>query len=866
MTRAMLLRSVASCVVPAAAIAAVGAALAGCPAPTMNTDAAMDSASDITADTSDDGGPLRTGEVTVSDLRTRVTVSAGPPRLRVLRADGTPWFASPPATPFLEIGVYPGGPSPARLHDPRMPAPRSVEWRAPIRVLDPPDSNTILLDDERTGRVTVRLERTTTGVYRIAVDARGYEAAMVRFNFASDDGAYHGLGERFGGVDARGTIAPMQLHTGGTVSGTNEVHVPVPFFVNTHGYGVFVESREAGAFDVASTDAGRVSATFEGHAATLYLFTDDDPLRVVAAYTRRTGLPRLPPRYAFGPMYWRNVWNDRDALFTDARRLRSEHIPTSTIWIDNPWERSYNDHQIDTTRFPDPPTMMRDIARMGMRVLFWSTPYVDAVSSGASPRNRAEELFVDARDRGLLVLTNGTPYISVASPGSAGGMGDSRGGIVDFTSPEASAWWSSLVSNVVELGARGFKLDYGEDVIVEVGGSRPGLRFASGETERTGHSTFPQGYHQSYRNALDAIAPGDGFLLVRASSWGGQRIADIIWPGDLENDFSTAADGRVGGLPAAINAMMSLAASGFPAFGSDTGGYRGGVPTREVLLRWAEHTALSPILQLGGGGDSHAPWQFDAEATRIYRSLAQLHNDLVPYLRMHAIAASRDGTPVVRSLTLANPTDAAARMDPYTYLLGEDLLVAPVTTAGATMRHLHVPRGTWVHWFDGTSFDGPRDVDVPVPLGTPALFVRRGAVIPMYAGDLETLVTSEDPTTVDWDDRRDVLRARIVPEGDRTVRIEDSTSLQSIVAMSQLRVVFTPGRDANDLRVVVDWRHAAGLPMRPTAVERPAGTALTLAPDAATVDAGCATGCWHYDDTRGVLRFALRGAATVVAR
>src|SRR4051794_17154309 len=104
---------------------------------------------------------------------------------------------------------------------------------------------------------------------------------MLRFRLASGDGAYHGLGERFGPVDARGTIVPMQLHLDGrSPSGTNETHVPIPFFVSTHGYGIFVESREAGAFDVAASNAAEVSATFEGHAGNVYLFTDPDPIRV----------------------------------------------------------------------------------------------------------------------------------------------------------------------------------------------------------------------------------------------------------------------------------------------------------------------------------------------------------------------------------------------------------------------------------------------------------------------------------------------------------------------------------------------------------------------------------------------------------
>ena len=102
------------------------------------------------------------------------------------------------------------------------------------------------------------------------------------------------------------------------------------------------------------------------------------------------------------------------------------------------------------------------------------------------------------------------------------------------------------------------------------------------------------------RRALDAGGGEDGgFLLVRASTWGGQSVADVVWPGDLDNDFRPAGTTDVGGLPAAISGLVSLAASGFPSFGSDTGGYLHAPPDKELFTRWFEHSALSTVMQIG---------------------------------------------------------------------------------------------------------------------------------------------------------------------------------------------------------------------------------------------------------------------------
>jgi len=834
-----------------------------------------DGARDVPLDASTDATG-RSATVHVEDGRARVTLHAGPRGivLRVTRPDGSPWFESPREGSFLEVGTAPGGPSLQRAPDPRAVQPRGITWVLPSDVVgEDPSRASVTLAVGTAGPLTVTLSRVAEGVYRVVCEAVGRDAAMLRWALASDDGQYHGLGERFGEADARGTIVPMQFGIEGrSTSGTNEFHVPVPFFVSTKSYGMFVESRMPGAFDVAASDPSRVTATFEGDRAAVYLYVGNRPSDVIAAYTRQTGLPRLPPRWVYGPMHWRNEWRNRDELMEDARRIRAERIPTTTLWIDNPWQRSYNDSEFDTDRFPDPPGLLRELQRMGYRVLVWSTPYLDHVAPGAAPRNTAERLYLQAREQGYLVRfrATGDPYVSVSNPGSAGGMPDSHGAMIDFTSPAASEFWTARLLPLVALGVRGFKLDYGEDIVTELAGARPGFLFSNGEDERTGHHTYPQAYHRAYHAALARGAGGDGFLLVRASRWGGQQVADVVWPGDLDNDFRRhgLVNGRieVGGLPASIHAMVSLAASGFPNYGADTGGYRGGRPTREALLRWAEHTAFSPILQLGGGGESHNPWSYDDGATAIYRDLARVHADLVPYLRAHAIAASRDGTPPLQAIALAFPDDPGSLAERDAWLLGDDLYVCPVVTPGATTRRVHIPPGTWVHWYTGEAHRGPADLDIAAPLGRPPVFIRQGAIIPMYASDVDTLAPTEAPDVVDLSDRQTIVRARIIPASTRSFTLEDGTRIAVDESASVLRLDFAPGTEARELRAEIDLAHRGSrdAPL-PTSITHEGGAALIMATDAATVTAGC-DGCWHLDTTRGTLRVSVRGSATIVAR
>lgn len=848
---------------------------AGCPSAPPAPDAtldgsALDATLEATPDTPQDApaelAPVDVGSLTVMDDTARVELSSVPLRVRVLHPDGTVWFQSPDDRPFLDVGAASSNTAATTFLDPSQVSPRYVQWRSPRVTARTPDGQGILLEDARVGPVELRLDRVREGTYRVRVNARGPDAAMLRARFRADDAPYYGLGERFGALDARGQVVPMQLQVAPSDSGTNEAHVPVPFFLTPLGYGVFAQTREAGAFDVGAADRTQVTATFQGSALDLVLFANPRPAQVVAQYAQQAGLPRRLSRWVYGHQQWRNEWSDSSVVLADAARLRTEHIPTTTIWIDNPWEASYNDHVFDTRRFSDPPALLSELARRGFRSIVWSTPYLDRATDGTPPANEAQRLEAMAEAQRWLVTLNGSTYTSPSNVGSPGGQ-NVHGAMLDFTAPGASEFWTSRLQSVVQtLGLRGFKLDYGEDLVPALGEQRPGWGFSGGATDREVRSLYPQLYHRAYRDALDRYAGGDGFLLVRASSWGGQSVTDVIWPGDLDNDFTAHSATRVGGLPAALHGMLSLATSGFAYFASDTGGYRGGTPTREVLLRWAEHSSLALVMQLGGGGDSHNPWQFDAEATRLYAGLARLHTDLTPYLRDLGARAATQGLAPVLPLALAYPEDRALYTEGDAYLLGDDLLVAPVVTAGATTRAIHLPRGRWIHWFTGQSVDGPTDLTVPAPLGQPVLFARGGALVPLLASDVDTLVSTDATDVVDEGDRASLLRVRAFPTSAMasTTR-EDGTLVRAATAASAVNVDFTPGSAVRTLRAQLDWAHREGATgAAPASVQR-GSTALAAASSAMDAQTGC-TDCWFYESATGTLWLSLGAAGSVTAR
>ncbi len=666
-------------------------------------------------------------------------------------------------------------------------------------------------------------------------DAGGRHPVFTRVAFLAPPlEAYYGLGESFDQVQRRNTVRAMQFEAMGVESGYNEAHVPVPFLVGTRGWGLFVEDRHPGTFDVAHLDRSAVSATFATDHLDLHLFTGDEPLDVVASYTMLTGPPAVPPLWAFAPQQWRNEHRDQAQVVEDALAMRRHHVPGSCIWIDNPWQTGYNTFEFDPARFPDPEGMIARLHELGYEVVVWTSPYI---------REDTGELYQRAVEQGLFVDYD--PLFT------------RLGILVDLTCPAAIELWSELISRATSMGVAGFKLDFGEDVVTGAGYGRLVHRFCNGQDERTMHHLYSMYYHRPYAEALR----GEGFLLARTGTYGGQAVSTTIWPGDLDSDFSRFGErGAVGGLPAAMIAGLTLSASGYPFFASDTGGFRHGRPSSEVLMRWAAYGALHPVMQLGGGGSSHNPWDFEGEPGEepydqttldVYRRFASLHMRLVPYAYSLALAAARTGVPVVRPFGLVRPGDG--RHPDFTFFYGDSLLVSP-SPDGADPVSVPLPEGRWLDWFTHEVHRGKSTVQRPTPFDEVPLYLAEGAIVPMLGprGDApwtaDTLVPASEPGVDSWATRPGPLHVRLWP-GPRPSSFEvfDGATIWAYRDDGVITIEVSPGD------------RFSGWVLEVEAGERPSKVAATMA------DTGEAMAPpWSHDPDAGVVMVTLDPGAWVV--
>lgn len=292
--------------------------------------------------------------------------------------------------------------------------------------------------------------------------------------------------------------------------------------------------------------------------------------------------------------------------------------------------------------------------------------------------------------------------------------------MVDFTNPAAYAWYKNLIKqNMIGIGMGGWMADFGEYLPTD-------CVLFSGEDPAVMHNRWPSIWAKLNREAVEESGKlGEVFFFTRAGFTGTVKDSLLMWTGDQHVDWSVDD-----GLPSVIPATLSLAMSGYPITHSDVGGYTTVMDmtrSKELLQRWEEMNTFSPLFRFHEGNQPSRNVQFDGDE-ELLRSLAlasNRHAALAPYLRVAQAEAARAGTPVMRPLFYEYP-DGDFWGEATEYLLGRDLLVAPVLREGAVSRTVRLPDDAWLHLWTGREYSGGSH-EIAAPIGSPPVFVRKGA-------------------------------------------------------------------------------------------------------------------------------------------
>ncbi len=577
----------------------------------------------------------------------------------------------------------------------------------------------------------------------------------------------YGLGERFGPVVKNGQRVDIWNADGGTSS--EQAYKNVPFFLTNAGYGVFVNHPEQVSFEVGSEAVSRVQFSVPGQGLDYFIIHGPSPKEILSRYTALTGRPPQVPAWSYGLWLTTSFTTSYDEAtvtsFVDGMAERG--IPLSVFHFDCFWMREFHwcDFVWDPATFPDPPGMLARLHERGLRVCVWINPYIAQRS----------ELFDEGRRLGYLVRR---PDGSVWQ----WDLWQAGMGLVDFTNPDATAWFQAKLATLLDMGVDCFKTDFGERIPTDVA-------WFDGSDPAGMHNYYTQLYNEAVFEVLrERRGEGEAVLFARSATAGGQQFP-VHWGGDCDSSWESMAETLRGGL--------SLAYSGFGYWSHDIGGFEG-TPDVGVFKRWLTFGLLSSHSRLHGSGSYRVPWAFDDEAVEITRRFTRLKARLMPYLLEQARAVTAEGWPLLRPMLLEFPDDPAVEHLDRQYLLGSSLLVAPVFNAEGTVR-FYVPAGPWTNLLTGERLVGPRWVTQTHGFDTLPLLVRPDSVLPLGAG--------EDGPVYDWADGAELLlheladghRSTVVvpgAAGDRSFQVTRTGSRIEVTAGgSQPWSVRLPGGD-----------------------------------------------------------------------
>lgn len=639
-------------------------------------------------------------------------------------------------------------------------APALDPWRDRLIITSAtqtgPDSlDAVLQASSDPAQVHLKL-RLRPSTLRVEAHVEGAQPRAFGAAFASPpDEAFLGLGERFNRTDQRGLSLYSWPEEGGLSRGMREkagpdnpwpngetmTYYPVPFLLSSRGYALWLDSTWRNQWDLASDhpEAWRAWHIGPDLQYEVYVPIPADPrpwpYHLIDLFTSATGRPMVPPAWSFGPRRRINR-GARQGGASEIQAMRDQGLAITALDDTTHFLPAGTDlDQEDALR-----AWVADARRLGYVSICYYNPYL-AKGDQNPLRGDVQQGLQSGwflRDR------RGQPSESWLISGAPVSIYT-----VDFTSPQATAWYQRMFQRAIDLGYLGWMYDFGEYVQADV-------VTASGLSGEQLHNLFPVLYQKAAYDALEASPlKGQWYTFVRSGYTGASQYAPMAWSGDPDASFSDAE-----GVPAMVRAGINLGISGVAHWGSDIGGFKcladgSAAADGELLARWIELGAMSSNMHdedacAGGDGPKASIWTAP-EARAAWRTYAALHTRLFPYFYGLAAEAHRSGAPVIRHLFLEHPQrrDLAGVDDAY--YLGPALLVAPVVQRGARQRTVALPKGPYLDWRDQVVVQGGgpgTQVMLDAPLDKLPLLLRAGYLVPLLDPAIATLAEGGHPGIV----------------------------------------------------------------------------------------------------------------------
>ncbi len=541
----------------------------------------------------------------------------------------------------------------------------------------------------------------------------GLDSATANFQMPAGE-QYYGLGLVLGQpLSYRGQPYRLLYNERAGFQGGAMTDMAVPLVVSSHGYGVFVDNTYPQEWEFANANNTQWAAFVFGGELNYYFIAGGTPAAVLDQYTLMTGRAPVPPRWALGYIQSKYGYENWGQVFAARDGFRTNDLPCDALALDLYWYGgAFRMGALTwyTNNFPNAASNLTALAGTGIKVMNIQEEYINRDNAPASTN------FAEAAAAHYLVATDAamtSPSI-MQNPGFYG-----NAGYMDFLNPAARSWFFGKLQPIINDGVAAHWTDLGEP---EEDNWNDYL--FGGRSEFEIHNVYNLLWHQGLAEGYAAHYPNQRlYILSRSGFAGDQRFGAAHWSNDTAANWPTLA--------AHPTALCNYGFSGMSYFGSDIGGFSG-LPSDELYVRWFQFGAFCPVFRAHGTGKPVAPYEFDEQVKELCRYTLKLRYRLLPYIYTVARQTFDTGLPMCRALPLAFPGDTNSQTNGNEFMFGPNILVAPVTTQGATSCSVYLPAGTWIDHWTGQKLTGPQTItNWPTPLSQIPLFHLDNSITPL---------------------------------------------------------------------------------------------------------------------------------------
>ena len=565
----------------------------------------------------------------------------------------------------------------------------------------------------------------------------------IYLTYASEpDERFYGFGAQYTHLDAKGHEVPVFIQEQGIgrseqpltlaadwradAGGTPFTsYASVPHYVTSEMRSLFLESYEYSSFDLTEEDRVQVklfSSRMEGQ-----VLNGDSPAQLIERYTEYSGRMRpLPAWILSGAVV--GLQGGTEKVLNIADRLEALDAPVAAYWLQD-WvgqrrtsfgTQLWWNWELDEDQYPGWDRLEAELEKRDVRLMTYVNPFF--ADDVAQKENSARNLFEEAARNGYLVKNHeGGPYRIPTTDFSVG--------LVDLTNPQARAWIKGIIKEeLLGNGASGWMADFGEGLPYDA-------VLHSGADPRGYHNRYAEEWAEVNREAIrEAGREDDAVFFNRSGYTKSPGESTLFWLGDQLVSWD-----EHDGIKSAVTGLLSSGFSGYSLEHTDVGGYTAIESallkyhrSKELLMRWTEFAAFTVVFRTHEGnrpGVNHQVYS-DEESLRHYSRFAKVYAAWEPYRTKLVEEAAETGLPVVRHPFIHYPDDPEVHGLEYQFMVGPDLMVAPVLDPGEQEVEVYLPAGGWMHLWSGRSYGTSESgvyQTVRAPIGEPGVFYREGS-------------------------------------------------------------------------------------------------------------------------------------------